>query len=145
MKINELLQPGAVQPNRGVNSRTSVAPATQSAESSGFVLDRAELNQSAQVESTLLEGAKLVFEAIPDVRADKVAQAKQRLAEGFYNKPDVIDQIATRLAGDPEAIPSVPLSLAQQGEIKRRLSEGFYDSPEALDKIAGGLVDNVTG
>jgi anti-sigma28 factor (negative regulator of flagellin synthesis) len=143
MKINELSQPGVVQPNRGVTSRaTSTSPA-KPAESAGFALDQAEFHQTAKVESHLLEGAKLVYEAIPDVRTDRVAQAKQRLAEGFYNKPEVIDQIATRLAADPEARPSAPLSLAQQGEIKRRLSEGFYDTPEAIDKIANGLVEDV--
>lgn len=144
MKINELTQPGVVQPNRGVTSRSVATSPAKVAESAGFSLDQAEFHQEARVESHLLEGAKLVYEAITDVRTDRVAQAKQRLAEGFYNKPEVIDQIATRLAADPEARPSAPLSLAQQGEIKRRLSEGFYDTPEAIEKIAAGLTEDVS-
>ena len=141
MKINEIIQPGIVQPNRGVSGKNSVATPAPSAKSEGFGVDQAEFHQGAKVESHLLEGAKLVFEAIPDVRADKVAQAKQRLAEGYYDRPAVIDQIAARLAADPEAQPSAQISLAEQAEIRRRLAEGFYDSPEAIEKIATGLVE----
>ncbi len=144
MKINDILQSGVVQPNRGTSSRTSTTGPTHAAKAADFAIDRAEFHQEAKVEGQLLEGAKLVFEALPNIRADRVAQAKRRLDEGYYDRPEVIDQIATHLAADPEAQPSAPLSLAQQDSIKRRLAEGYYDTPEVIDKIAGSLAEEAS-
>ncbi len=139
MKINEILQPGVVQPNRGVSARTAATHVSDTVKTANIAVDSAELHLEAKVEAHLLEGAKLVFDALPDVRADRVAAATKRLAEGFYDRPEVVDQIAARLAADPEARPAAPLSLEQQSEIRRRLAEGYYDSPEAVEKIAEGL------
>jgi len=143
MKINEILQPGVVQSSRSVGSKSVSTPQVKSTDPADLAVDQAEFHAGAKVESNLLEGAKLVFEAIPDVRADRVALAKQRLADGFYDKPEIADRIADRMVADPEAQPSASLSLSQQGEIRRKLAEGFYDSPEAIEKIAGGLIEDL--
>lgn len=142
MKINETLQPGIVQPNRISGSRTPATPSSLSSVSES-VVDRADLHPEVRIETQIIEGAKLVYEALPDVREDRVAQAKQRLTDGYYDRPEVIDQIAARLSADPEAVPAAPLSLERQAEIKRRLTEGFYDSPQVVDTIAAGLAGEV--
>lgn len=107
--------------------------------------DRAEFNREAKVEAQILDAAKLVYEALPDIRADLLSLARQRLADGFYDRPVVMEQIARGLAADPEAQPTPPLSLEQQAEVKRRLAEGFYDRPEAVGRIARGLAEDAEG
>ena len=62
--------------------------------------DRAEISTRAQELVDLRQAvdsgrAALVEE--PDVRADRVAEVKERLASGFYQSAEVRDQVAGRL------------------------------------------------
>jgi len=143
MKINDITSHG-VAPVRGVASRT-VTPASRPAEAESLPQDVADLRGDVRQEARILDAAKLVYEALPDVRADKVELARKRLAEGFYDRPEVQEQIAAKLAGDAEARPAPSLTLAQKADIQRRLAEGFYDRPEVVDEIARGLAEDVEG
>jgi len=144
MKLNDITQHGGIGQVRGVAPRPS---STIQPPDSNLAppKDRAELSRDLQQESRVLDGARLVYDALPDVRADKVALAKQRLAAGYYDQPSVQDQIVAKLATDSEARPTPPLSLEAAATIKQRLADGFYDKPDVVDRIAQGLADDVAG
>lgn len=62
--------------------------------------DQAEISSAAHKMVDLrhiLEAARREIEHAPDVRADRVAMAKQRIASGFYQSATVRDQVASRL------------------------------------------------
>lgn len=52
-----------------------------------------DVSQMRAHQARLIEAAKNA----PDVRADRVAQARARVQEGFYNQPEVRSALADRL------------------------------------------------
>jgi flagellar biosynthesis anti-sigma factor FlgM len=51
-----------------------------------------ELSSSSSTESI-----RQHVDAMPDVRADKVQEAKEKIASGYFNSPDFEDKLADRL------------------------------------------------
>jgi flagellar biosynthesis anti-sigma factor FlgM len=51
-----------------------------------------ELSSSSSTESI-----RQHVDALPDVRADKVQEAKEKIASGYFNSPDFEDKLADRL------------------------------------------------
>lgn len=43
------------------------------------------------------DSVKSRMEALPDVRPDKVQDAKEKIASGYFNSPDFEDKLADRL------------------------------------------------
>jgi len=143
MKISDIIKSGGVQPTGPAASRTA-PPVEKSPYSAALPQDTAELSSKLQ-ESRILDGARLVYDALPDVRADKVELAKKRLAEGYYDRPEVQDQIAAKLAADSEAHPAPALSAEQKDVIRQRLAEGYYNHPAVVNSIAQGLAEDAEG
>lgn len=46
-----------------------------------------------------VEVGKVALAALPDVREDRVSEARERLSEGFYHSAAVRDQVAEKLVG----------------------------------------------
>jgi hypothetical protein len=142
MKIDKVNITG-IQPTTGTTPKAGVERAGRIDSSPANAVDRADVRKDLAVESRLMDAARLVLEAIPDVRADKIELAKQRLAEGFYDKSEVRDQIAGAFVADAIATPTPEISARQQSEVKERLSAGFYNSPSVIEKIAEEMVKDV--
>ncbi|MBM3326382.1 MAG: flagellar biosynthesis anti-sigma factor FlgM [Calditrichaeota bacterium] len=133
--LSPIQSPAAQSPKRVKTGRTFPAPQMPA--------DRAEVAAASQTDARVLQGAKLLLEATPDIRQDKVELARQRLQAGFYNQPEVLAQTAEKMSADPEARPATPLSLEHIAGIKKRIAEGFYDRPEIKDQIAQSLLDDI--
>ncbi|MFP4687242.1 MAG: flagellar biosynthesis anti-sigma factor FlgM [bacterium] len=63
------------------------------AEQSAGRSDRVNISNNARLARTVARAQKAIQEA-PEVRADRVAEVKERLAEGYYDSPEVIDEVA---------------------------------------------------
>ncbi|MDM7917439.1 MAG: hypothetical protein QUU85_19580, partial [Candidatus Eisenbacteria bacterium] len=50
-------------------------------------------------EESVLEEMREAVVALPDVRKAKVALARKRIRSGFYDRPEVLEEIALRLSG----------------------------------------------
>jgi len=93
MKINNISQ--------GEINRLSGGRSIKDNEASG---NKAKSKESRKSASQLSELSKLVSRArvkaagIDNVREEKIAEVRQRLAEGYYNSPEVRDELASRLA-----------------------------------------------
>ena len=59
--------------------------------------DRLELSKDSEKKDATSAGIAAVATAREPVREDRVQEARRRLEEGFYDRPDVIDQTAQRL------------------------------------------------
>lgn len=70
-------------------------------------LDRAEISETArrlmEIRNTVDQGREAV-EALPDVRDTKIAEARRRLAQGFYNSLQVTEDVARKLDRTFDAI-----------------------------------------
>ncbi len=107
--------------------------------------DRTELTPANRESSRTFEASKLLLETIPDVRRDKVELARRRLAEGYYDKPDIRAEIAARMISDPEANPSPgEIPDDETGIIRKQLRNGYYDRPDIKDMISRGMIDDVS-
>ncbi len=90
------------QPNRvdkssskGVNARNKEAPETTSSSVAKDTIDIAAGAKEAQAVKRLIASAQ----AQPDVRADAVEAAKQKLANGGFDGRDVSEQAARKILG----------------------------------------------
>lgn len=62
--------------------------------------DKAEISDAAHRMIDLrqaVDTGRDTIEALPDIREEKVEQAKKRLAQGYYNSLEVQDRIADKL------------------------------------------------
>ena len=62
--------------------------------------DKAEISDAARNLMDLrqaIDAGRAAMEALPDIRQDKVDEAKTRLDQGYYNSVEVRDQVAERL------------------------------------------------
>ncbi len=73
-------------------SQTGRGEQTQSTRS-----DEIDISGNARFARTLSRVRERIEQA-PDVRADRVAEAKQKLDSGAYNSQQVIDEVAGRIA-----------------------------------------------
>lgn len=60
--------------------------------------DSVSLSKKAkELSSSSTESIARLVDAHPDVRADKVQEAKEKIASGYFNSPDFEDKLADRL------------------------------------------------
>jgi len=64
-----------------------------------------DVDKKAQEDARLEQNAKLLLDELPGSRADRVEQAKIRLAEGYYDNDSVIDQTAEKITRNPSLGP----------------------------------------
>ena len=81
---------------RGEQRRTARGQTDRSRASDG---ETPSSTSSEDVQQMRAHQARLIAAAksAPDVRADRVAQARARVQEGFYNRPEVRSAVADRL------------------------------------------------
>ena len=146
MDISDVTYSGGIQPTVGPTSKK--VPAVQT-EKAGKVrsevqnIDRAEIDRIAREDARVLEGARLVLEALPEVRREKVEEARRRLEQAYYNGPDVKAQIAKNMLEDPEIYPVVPpISEKVTREIIKKIDDHFYEQPEVKKEVARGMIDD---
>jgi len=78
------------------------APVGRDASGSGTAGDIADISVAGKQLVELkqaVEVGKAALAALPDVREDRVAQARERMAEGFYHSIAVREKVAERLSG----------------------------------------------
>ncbi len=144
MVLNDIRHSGGLKPAQGIGSQKIQPANTQPANVSESisVSDSAEFNRIAREDSRILDGARMVAEALPNIRQEKVKLAKERLESGYYDRPEVKDQIATGMTSDPESVPSAPISEEQIASIRSSVSNQYYDQPDVKNEVAKGLADD---
>lgn len=115
--------------------------------------DSVELSKSAG----FLRGAGMDADRAPEVRSEKVEQAMARIREGFYNKPEARERLATELAGSPALAGDIrdarkaaraKASSAPSGDrtatARERAAGGYYDSPEVRGAVADRVAEAIS-
>lgn len=60
-------------------------------------LDTVDISKEARNLEQTVENLKTSVNEIPDVREAKVAEVKTRLKDGFYDRPEVIEEVAKKV------------------------------------------------
>lgn len=88
-------------------ARVRPAPPVGPASGQGGSADRVELSDAAraqQAEASAhqaeVDAARRALHARPGLGDERLAELQQRVADGYYDRPDVVDATAARLAGD---------------------------------------------
>jgi len=79
------------------------AKKTEPAKSKSSSADRIDFSSSGQRLSEANAQVSVIATQLssqPDVRIDKVNEAKQKIQDGFYNTPEFVDKLADKLAQD---------------------------------------------
>ncbi|MFH1844485.1 MAG: flagellar biosynthesis anti-sigma factor FlgM [bacterium] len=112
MAMNNIDRPSHVQPGileqfqksagktRRQNETGSPDDGTLNVGPGSAPADRAEISENARkLEdlSTLHKAGQRAMESVPDVRQDRIAQARERLESGYYNSDEVRQDVAGRL------------------------------------------------
>jgi hypothetical protein len=117
--------------------------------------DQVELSRGGLELSRLRQ--RLLDEAaqLPEVREDRVALARERVASGFYGAEGIVDQISRRLeegpvrqaadAGDA-AMPPDDYRTELMKEVSAKIESGFYSDQDVMSFVADRLLDiyNIT-
>ncbi len=106
-KINgsPLLRQGILDRFRGAERGAGQAgtnPGAVTDPSTGPTADKADISDAARRLIDLrqaVDAGRRALAELPDVRPEKVAAARERLATGFYNSVEVRDAVAERVAG----------------------------------------------
>ena len=87
----ELRKADAAKKVEAAKSKTTISP------------DRTEFSSNAQRLSDTSAQVSIVAAQIanqPDIRQDKIAEAKQKIQDGYYNTPEFVDKLADKMAQD---------------------------------------------
>ena len=106
-KINgsPLLRQGLLDRFRGAERGGSQAggpDATATGPNPAATADKAEISEAARKLVDLrqaVDAGRAALAQLPDVRPEKVAAARERLATGFYNSVEVRQSVADRVSG----------------------------------------------
>lgn len=90
--------------------------------------------------------------ALPEVRAERIAEVKARIAAGYYDREDVVEKIGERFLGSPEGqqaldgaaretLPAEGVRADLMREVQDKLKAGFYTDGEVMNFVADRLLD----
>jgi len=107
--------------------------------------DIIQVDQQRREEAILEESAKLLLRELPDVRPDRVEEARRKLQEGFYDRPDILekttDKIQQDLASPAKLEAGEGVDRQHVETARRRLAQGYYEQPEVLDETARRIIE----
>lgn len=158
MKINGLLSElrNIAQADRKAAETKQRTGATRTGSDVVQISDKARTLKSQQ------ETAVAALKETPDVRRARVEEVKARVAQGYYDRPEVRQAVADSVLNSgvvkeavaekrqanaiKTAVASTPdVRKDKVDQAKQRAASGFYDVPEVRRKVADGLVEGVLG
>ena len=124
--------------------------------------DVVQISDRARTRKTQQESAANALKDTPDVRQARVEQVKGRVAERFYDRPEVRKAIAgsildsgllNEIASERRQVDSARSALNdvpdvrenRVAEAKARAAQGFYDQPQVRNQAANNIIDNIVG
>ena len=126
------------------------------------ITDQVRISKEAralQKSDSELNVARTALQQVPNVRADRVADARKALQSGRYNTPEVTSRIserlleggiAGRLTGNTKVTPlaarirenTSPLGENRLNQLRDRISSNFYARREVTQNLAQRLLRN---
>ncbi|MEO7426777.1 MAG: flagellar biosynthesis anti-sigma factor FlgM [Fibrobacteria bacterium] len=96
MKIDRISQIFGMDLQKVANGGKSPDKTEKPAKSDSVTLSK----KAKELSSSSTEVVAGHIRALPDVRADKVQEAKEKIASGYFNSPDFEEKLADRLMKD---------------------------------------------
>lgn len=118
--------------------------------------ERVEISSGGRELARLQDTLRQEAARLPDVRAERVAQAEARISSGYYSSPEVVERMAETLTSSPMArvaarevrLPAEPVPAGYRPELMQevgaKLKSGFYSDEEVMGFVADRL-SNIYG
>jgi len=107
--------------------------------------DTIEFDPRRREDAIVEENAKILLNELPEVRADRVEEARRKLESGFYDRPEVIEQAAQNVQNELDQTATLAQKQKAEGEMvagaQRRMAQGYYEQPEILDETARRIMN----
>jgi hypothetical protein len=104
--------------------------------------DTLQVDPARRDETRTVENAKLIMEELPDIRPDKVELARQRIEQGFYDRSEVLDAIAGKIANQELKAATESIDPKNVTRARNRLTEGYYEQQQILNQTAEKIIKN---
>lgn len=158
MKIEHSNQIQHAQTNQKIGSKDA-----QAADKNQTKSDRLEISDAARSmldRQKKVDATKVAVEQQPDVRADRLKDVSKRIADGYYNRPDVIEKITDSVIKSGvmndaiqarNAVSTVLQKMDETPDVRQdqvdnarnKAAEGAYDQPEVIEKVADEILKNL--
>lgn len=102
--------------------------------------DTIEFDPRRREDAIIEENAKILLNELPEVRSERIEEARRKLESGFYDRPEVIEQAAQNVQNELDQTAALAQKQKTEDEMvdgaQRRLIQGYYEQPEVLDETA---------
>ncbi len=105
--------------------------------------------QLAETRDTQLARYQEMLQSLKSEDGDKVQNVRQRIAQGEFNEPAVLEGVAEAISNLPqfrtltESAPETPQTRELMGDIAQRIRSGQYDSDEVIDRVAINILRDI--
>jgi hypothetical protein len=148
------IQPGGLDPLARVLQRAQLEQRFESSRQLERIAlpaeDRVLLadGERARLHGLLLESAA----ALPEVRAERIAQVRARIEAGYYNREEVVERTGEKFLASPEgrqaldgatraSLPAETERADLMDAVREKLRGGFYTDGEVMAFVADRLLD----
>ncbi len=102
--------------------------------------DILQLDRRRRDEAILEENAKILLRELPEVRPDRVEEARRKLDSDFYNRPEVLQETALKIQEDLASAQQEKVESEQVKSARSRMAHGYYEQSEVLEETARQIV-----
>ena len=105
--------------------------------------------QLAETRGSQMARYQEMLQALKSDDGDKVQNVRQRIAQGEFNEPAVLDGVAEAISNLPqfqaltEGAPETPQTRELMGDIAQRIRSRQYDSDEVIDRVAINILRDI--
>jgi anti-sigma28 factor (negative regulator of flagellin synthesis) len=124
--------------------------------------DVVQISDRARTLKSQQENAAAALKETPDVRQARVLEVKERMASGYYDRPEVRQAVADSILNsgvmkpvvtEKRQVDTAKAALAKTPDVrqdrvdqaKQRAASGYYETPEVRRKAVDGLIEGVLG
>ena len=105
--------------------------------------------QLAETRGTQVAQYQEMLQALKSEDGDKVQNVQQRIAQGEFNEPAVLETVAEAISNLPqfraltESAPETPRTRELRGDIAQRIRSGQYETDDVLDRVAINILRDI--
>ncbi|UCH61698.1 MAG: flagellar biosynthesis anti-sigma factor FlgM [Fidelibacterota bacterium] len=105
--------------------------------------------QLAETRDTQMAQYQDMLQALKSEDGDKVKNVQQRIAQGEFNEPAVLESVAEAISNLPqfqaltESAPETSRTRELRGDIAQRIRSGEYESDDVLDRVAINILRDI--
>ncbi|MFB0515741.1 MAG: hypothetical protein ACETWG_03945, partial [Candidatus Neomarinimicrobiota bacterium] len=103
----------------------------------------------AETRSSDIARYREMLQALGSEDGDKAQRVRERIAQGEFNQPEVLERVAETIRNLPqfqvlsESAPETPETRELMGALAQRIRSGQYNSEEVLERVAMNILRDI--